>query len=129
MVAPYARRTARLNAALELIGFALGGEAGARVLHQLAMAAGLTPCCTPFWRVSVAFRRGHRYGALLVELERRSVVDFLSDRTLETVNSKVVAIAEIALCVGVTRETVYVYSIVKYRIDLCDPIFHMDSYS
>ena len=37
IVAPYARRTARLGDALELIGFALGGEAGARVLRQLAM--------------------------------------------------------------------------------------------
>jgi hypothetical protein len=38
IVAPYARRTARLSEAFELIGFALGGEAGARVLHHLAMA-------------------------------------------------------------------------------------------
>ncbi len=38
IVAPYARRTARLSEAFELIGFALGGEAGARVLRRLAMA-------------------------------------------------------------------------------------------
>jgi hypothetical protein len=38
IVAPYARRTARLSEAFELIGFVLGGEAGGRVLHCLAMA-------------------------------------------------------------------------------------------
>src|SRR5947209_6645358 len=38
IVAPYARRTARLAEAFELIGLALGGEAGARVLRRLAMA-------------------------------------------------------------------------------------------
>lgn len=37
--AAYARRTARLTSALELIGVALGGEAGARLAHALGMAA------------------------------------------------------------------------------------------
>ena len=32
VVAPYARRTVRLHAALELIGFAVGGEAGGVIL-------------------------------------------------------------------------------------------------
>jgi transposase len=38
LVAPYARRTLRLTEAMELIGFALGGEAGARVLAGLSVA-------------------------------------------------------------------------------------------
>jgi transposase len=37
VVAPYARRTRRLSDALRLMGFALGGEAGARTAAQLGM--------------------------------------------------------------------------------------------
>ena len=37
VVAHYARKTVRLNAALELIGFALGGEAGARLARELGL--------------------------------------------------------------------------------------------
>src|SRR5438067_534158 len=39
VVAPYARRTRRLAAVLEAIAFALGGEAGARLLADLGLAA------------------------------------------------------------------------------------------
>src|SRR5919109_1556499 len=31
-----------------------------------------------------AFRKGHRYGTILVDLERRRVVDLLEDRRAET---------------------------------------------
>jgi len=41
LLAPYARRTLRLADALELIGFALGGEAGARALGGLSMGTSL----------------------------------------------------------------------------------------
>ena len=40
VVAYYARKTVRLNAALELIGFALGGEAGARLARELVLTVG-----------------------------------------------------------------------------------------
>src|SRR5262245_2019890 len=39
VVAPYGRRTLRLNEALTVIGFALGGNAGARVSRKLALGA------------------------------------------------------------------------------------------
>jgi transposase len=39
VVEPYARRTARLREILLLVGFALGGEAGARLTERLGMKA------------------------------------------------------------------------------------------
>jgi len=45
--AAYARRTTRLTDALELIGVALGGEAGVRPTSKLGIAAGTCPDTLP----------------------------------------------------------------------------------
>jgi hypothetical protein len=95
----YARRTKRLGDLQRHLALALGGEAGARPAGRLAMPpsadtllrmAASTPSAeepsTP--RVLAvddwAWRRGHRYGTILVDLERNQVVDLLPDWQVET---------------------------------------------
>jgi len=99
LAAPRARLTSPLRGALQQLGLALGGQAGARVATKLGMAAsGRTvlrlvalrplPLGEPPRVLGIddwSWRRGHRYGTILCDLERRTLVELLPDRSAESV--------------------------------------------
>lgn len=105
VVKAYARKTIRLNQALEVIGFALAAEAGKRVAGKLALDTSpdtlirkvrqrakeeKVPEETNPEIIGVddwAFRRSKKYGTIIVELEKRKVLELLPDREGETLSN------------------------------------------
>jgi len=102
LVARYARKTLRLREAFYIIGYLLGGKAGARAALGLGLSVSadtLLRCVRQVDRenrdapnrlriVGVddwAFRKGHHYGTILIDLERHRLVDLLPDRSSESV--------------------------------------------
>ncbi len=101
LVAPYAQRSHGLIGALQDIGVANGGEAGARLAARLGMRvspdtllrliralpdpAGECPRIIGIddW----AWRKGRRYGSVVVDHERHRIADLLPDRDAHTMGA------------------------------------------
>jgi len=97
-LAPYAHRTGRLKTQQGVVGLSVGGEMGTGLLIRqntpssadslLRTIKALELPQHPTPRVlgvdDWAFRKGQHYGTILVNLERKRVVDLLPDRTTAT---------------------------------------------
>jgi transposase len=96
--APYARRTQRLVHALQVLGFALGGEAGARLARAFSLGTSADTLLRGSRRAVLprpgaprvvgvddwAKRKGSRDGTIVVDLERRTPLELLPDREAAT---------------------------------------------
>ena len=97
-VLPWARLTVRLCEALQSVGLATCGELGSRLADRLAIQASPT---TLLRRIMVlptgavervvelgiddfSFRRGRKFGTILVDLQSHQTIDLLPDRKKET---------------------------------------------
>jgi len=97
VVPPYARRTARQADLLRAVAFALGGAPGSRLLDRVRMAASASTLIRLIRRTELpeptaprvlgvdewARRKGRTYSTILVDLERRQVVDLLPEQSAD----------------------------------------------
>src|SRR5690606_11566549 len=95
------RRTDRLDLIVHHLGLALGGRPGASFASRLMLPVSndtllrivrrrALPRTEPLTVVGVddwAFRRNHRYGTIVCDLERRRIVTLLPDREGATVQA------------------------------------------
>jgi transposase len=95
------RRTARLDYIVHHLGLALGGRPAASFAKRLMLPVSndtllrvvrrrTCPQTDPLFVVGIddwAFRKSHRYGTIVCDLERRRIVALLPDREVETVRA------------------------------------------
>ena len=97
-IEPWGRVTVRLHQSVQTIGFATGGMLGARVTDRLGiptcwmtiirrMMALPTPPVAQVSELGIddfSFRRGRRFGSILVDMQSHKVIDLLPDRKAAT---------------------------------------------
>ena len=98
---PFARRTARLEGLVHHLGLALGGRPGQSFARRLLLPVSKDTLLRVVRRhvappveaprvVGIddwAWKRGHRYGTIVCDLERRRIIDILPDREPATVTA------------------------------------------
>lgn len=98
----HVRWTTRVGEIIRLIGYTAGGLPGSRILNRLAIPIS-DDTVTRFVKVSSdgsasdpirhlgvddwAWRKGHSYGTILVDLDKRQVIDLLPDRSVESLQA------------------------------------------
>lgn len=97
-VAPWVRVTQRLFQIVQTLGLATGGRLGVRVTDRLSIQTSKTTILRrimalptePVGQVpqvgidDFSFRRGRKFGSILVDLQTHKVLEILPDRTAET---------------------------------------------
>ena len=98
----HARWTTRVSEIIRLIGYTAGGLPGSRILDRLAIpisddtvlrivkASDKGSAGDPVRHLGVddwAWRKGQSYGTILVDLDRRQVIDLLPDRSVESLQA------------------------------------------
>ena len=111
LAAPFERRTTRLAGIVRLLGYSAGGRPAERLLTRLGMPVSDTTILRRLKRAAAAqttravvrvagidewaWRKGFNYGTVIVDLERRQVVDLLADRSAATMAEWLKAYPEI----------------------------------
>lgn len=111
LLEPFSRLSRRLRSVIQAIGFAFNGKGGAKLAEQLgihlsrptflrSLSLVLTPAVEHVRVVGLddfAWKRGSRYGTIILDLETHTLIDVLSDREAESVKTWLEAHPEIEL--------------------------------
>lgn len=111
VLAPWARRTGRLDGLVHHLGLALGGRPGASLARRLMLPVSNDtllrvvrrcgcPSVTPPTVIGIddwAWRRNQRYGTIICDLERRRPISLLPDREPVTAQAWLAGQPQIAI--------------------------------